>query len=177
MKPMVGSHSSPVFLLSLLFCVFFYLSNTSEITLITPRITISPPFYVSWLSSHILWNLFHHSNSEHSSWNHCSRWDTSTGTLPDTMCGISKPPAMSTKMICAHAAPALYHCDGVSTSLHRAPGVKVTWWMTGQSDRLSDAARHCRPWDGAGGRIVSQPGQKDIMIKKKRIWSVKLNNR
>lgn len=177
MKPMVGSHSSPVFLLSLLFCVFFYLSNTSEITLITPRITISPPFYISWLSSHILWNFFHYSNSEHSSWNHCSRWDTSTGTLPDTMCGISKPPAMSTKMICAHAAPALYHCDGVSTSLHRAPGVKVTWWMTGQSDRLSDAARHCRPWDGAGGRIVSQPGQKDIMIKKKRIWSVKLNNR
>lgn len=59
MKPMVGFHSSPVFLLSLLFCVFFYLSNTSEITLITPRITTPPPplfFNLSWLSSHILWN-------------------------------------------------------------------------------------------------------------------------
>ena len=62
-----------------------------------------------------------------------------------------------------------------STSLHCAPGVKVTWWMTGQSDRLSNAARHRRPWDSAGGRISSRPGQTDIEIKK--IWSVKLNNR
>lgn len=68
---------------------------------------------------------------------------------------------------------ALYHCKEVFTSLHRAPpptpGVKVTWWMMGQSDQLSNAARHCRPWDSTGGRNVSQWGQRDIRIKAKLI--------
>ncbi len=36
------------------------------------------------------------------------------------------PPAMSTKIICTHAARALYHREEVFTSLHFAPGVKVT---------------------------------------------------
>lgn len=36
------------------------------------------------------------------------------------------PPETSTKMICTHEAPALYHCKEVFTSLRCAPGVKVT---------------------------------------------------
>lgn len=60
--------------------------------------------------------------------------------------------------------PQLYITEKKSL-LHCPPGVKVTWWMTGQSDRLSNAARHCCPSDNAGGRIFSQPGQEDIKIK------------
>lgn len=43
-------------------------------------------------------------------------------------------------------------------SLHRAPRVKVTWWMTGQSDRLSAAARHRCPGDGNLGGTEQKIG-------------------
>lgn len=84
------------------------------------------------------------------------------------------PPETSTKMICTHEAPALYHCKEVFTSLRCPPGVKVTWWMTGQSDQLSNAARHSRPWDSTGGRNVSQRCQRGIQIKTTQIQSVRL---
>lgn len=86
----------------------------------------------------------------------CSRWDA----LLNTMHGTSHtPPSQLLQRAGRWFAPVQpQHYITAKGALHFtsycAPGVKVTWWMTGQSDRLSDAARPRRP----GGRIVSRTG-------------------
>lgn len=111
------------YLLSCLLFSVFFLSNTSESTLIIPKITPPPPptpCCLSCLSTHT-----------HTRWTlsmtviQNAVADTTVPgeiyiqTLLDTMCGISKPPAMTMRMICTHAASAaLYHCKGVFTTLH-----------------------------------------------------------
>lgn len=103
----------------------------------------------------------------------CSRWDT----LLDTMHGISPnpPPSQPLQRAGRWFAPVQpQHYITAKGALHFtsycAPGVKVTWWMTGQSDRLSDTARPRRP----GGRMVSRTGPEgDIAIRGKKVaWGL-----
>lgn len=86
---------------------------------------------------------------------------------------------MSTKMICTHAAAALYHCDEAFTSLRLTvpPELKLHDEWRGNQIGFPMQQDTAALETAQEEELFHSQGREDIQIKKKWIWSVKLNNR